>query len=94
MKTPKLEKGGRALWRWIHERFDVSGCEPMVEELAVLRDRLDSLRADIAVRGVVLENGRKNPTVDLELKASAAYTRIWRCLGLDEESANETKGGR
>jgi hypothetical protein len=94
MKTPKLQTGGRALWDWIHKRFAVDGCEPMVEELAVLRDRLDSLRADIAVRGVVLAGGRKNPSVDLELKASAAYTRIWRCLGLDEESASENKGRR
>ena len=56
----------------------------MVDHVCDLADLLDTLKIDIAERGVVLANGDRNSSVDASLKASAAFARSWRILGLAE----------
>lgn len=94
----KFGPAGTALHSWLIERFDLDGCEPMVDHVCDLADTLAELKADTRKRGVVLRDGSRNPSVDAGLKASAAFARAWRILGLaDAEKPapkSPTRGGK
>lgn len=95
MKPPTgLQKPGRDLWRWIVEQGDIDGCEPMVNELCRLQDRLHQVRESISSEGVWLD-GKKNPLVDVEMKVSGQFAKVWRLLGLaDRDEAPKRPPGR
>jgi len=84
IKAPKLGRAGTELHDWICRQFDTSGAEPLVDHACDLADLLDQLKGDIAARGIVLEDGGRNGSVDGALKASAAFARTWRLLGLGD----------
>jgi hypothetical protein len=81
-KTSTLGPAGRKLKAWIEGQFSTDGVEPMVEHVCELADLQAALKADIQKRGVVLSDGSRNPSTDATLKASAAFARAWRILGL------------
>ena len=58
----------------------------MVDHACDLVDLLDRLKGDIAARGIVLKDGGRNGSVDGALKASAAFARTWRLLGLGDSA--------
>lgn len=83
MKTKsKFGPAGNELHQWITAQFNTEGVGPMVDHVCDLADLLDRLKGDIAKRGIVLGDGGRNPSVDASLKASAAFARAWRILGL------------
>ena len=78
----KFGPAGADLHRWLDARFDMEGAQPMVDHVCDLADVIEELKADVKKRGVVLKEGGRNPSVDASLKASAAFARAWRLLGL------------
>jgi hypothetical protein len=77
---------GRRLWHWMSVNFSMAGAEPMCEELCRLCDRLASVRKEIA----------KAPDdmrlVSAEMKATAAFARAWKMLGLADADAKGRPG--
>lgn len=107
MKPPKdLKKDGKKLWTWIVEQFDgqIEDALPLVEELCRIADRLAGLRAEIAQTGHYLPGkvtakgvqlpGTKNPVIDQELKAAAAFNQTWKLLGLADKPESPRSPGR
>jgi len=82
MIKPQFGRAGTELKRWISGQFETEGTLPMVHHVCDLADLLETLKSDILKRGVVLKDGGRNPSVDASLKASAAFARGWRILGL------------
>ena len=85
--TPEgLGGAGTALWIWLTGNFATAGCEPMCAELCCLADRLAALRQSIA------EHPNDQRLVNSEMKASAAFARCWRLLGLADADAKGKPG--
>lgn len=84
----ELKAEGKRLWKWLSDSFTMEGVEPMAAELCQLADRLAAIRAE-------LDTAPKLDTrlVTLEMKISAAYTRIWKALGLAADDAAKGKPG-
>jgi hypothetical protein len=88
-KPPKtLQAEGIALWKWMAERFEISGLEPLLEQLCQTQDRLAAVRAQ----------SRKGPPdgrlVNSETKLLSQYVRIWKLLGLSDDDAKKNRVGR
>jgi len=94
IKAPKFGRAGTELHSWICRQFDIGGTEPLVDHLCDLQDLMETLKADISKRGAVLQDGRRNPSVDASLKASAAFARAWRILGLADVAKEPKTNGR
>jgi len=82
MTKRKFARAGTELMAWISGQFDTRGTEPMVAHLCQLADLMAALQSDIDKRTVILPDGARNPSIDALLKASAAFSRSWRILGL------------
>jgi hypothetical protein len=96
-KAPRdLGKPGRALWRWLQQNYELAGTEPLLRELCRLEDRLAEVRGVLAAEGIMPGKlkGRRHPLADSEVKLSGQYMRVWRTLGLADESNRPRIGGR
>jgi len=94
MIKAKFGRAGTELKSWICRQFDTTGAEPMVNHVCDLQDLLETLKSDVAKRGVVLRDGQRNSSVDAALKASAAFARAWRILGLADVAKEPKTNGR
>lgn len=86
-KTPSgLGPDGRKLWAWIAAEFSVDGTEPLVTEICRVADRLAEVRKAIGEQGVGGADGKRNPLLDSEMKLSGQFGKLWRTLGLADQS--------
>jgi hypothetical protein len=84
-KSKGLNTAGRKLWTWLEETCDnVADAAPAVAELCEVTNRLHEVRDAIRKQGVTVE-GRKNPLLDVEIKLSAQWVKLWRALGLADK---------
>jgi hypothetical protein len=91
MPMPKrLGPDGRHLWRWVSARYVTDGCEPLLNEICEVTDRLCRVRESL--------RGTDKPDTRLlaaEVKLLAQYARLWKLLGLaDEQRAERRRVGR
>ena len=94
--TVTLRSGGEGekLWAWMNlQTDDPEGCRPLLEEICLVADRLEEVRAKIATQGLLVSGPRgrasKNPLLDIELKLSKQYQLLWRTLGLADKLPDE-----
>ena len=87
----ELGTEGKKLWKHLADQFDIQSAEPLLLMLCSARDRLVEVRAEIAVRGLVLVDGKKNPLLATEAQLMAEFVKIWKTLGLADVPAEEKR---
>lgn len=92
----KPDGEGARLWLWmISEATDESlaSTKPMAVELCVIADRLSDVRSKIAAQGLTVSGAKgrsaKNPLLDIEIKLSGQFSKIWKTLGFDRTNSEE-----
>jgi hypothetical protein len=89
-----LGKPGRELWNWLADSTEGDGTEPLEVELCKLADRLAEVRLAIKAGTLQDEKGRKNQLLDIEIKLSGQFMRVWRTLGLADDDTPKNPVGR
>ena len=89
-ETLRPEGEGRRLYRWLMEEVEgAESCRPLTEELCRVADRLEEVRGKIAVQGLTVSAARgrsaKNGLLDVEIKLSGQYSKLWKTLGLADK---------
>jgi hypothetical protein len=83
---------GRRLWTWLHAQCEgIEENEPLVIELCRIADRLEQVRAKIKSQGLWITGSKKNSLLDVEIKFSSQYNRLWRQLGLSDKPDEEKR---
>jgi len=83
---------GAKLWLWLMSAVEgADSCMPLVVELCRIADRLEEVRAKLALQGLTVSGVRgrsaKNGLLDVELKLSGQFAKIWKTLGLADKVA-------
>jgi hypothetical protein len=97
MRAPSdLKKPGRHLWRWVTTNFHTTGVEPLLSELCHVADRLSEVRGVLAQEGVLPASGKgkQHALVNAEVKLSGQFMRLWRTVGLADETKVSSPVGR
>jgi hypothetical protein len=87
----QLGPAGRKLWRYVEEKFDLEGCEPLLMKICLIEDRLIEVRTSITERGLVMVDGKKNQLLTAETQLLAEFSKIWRLLGLADVPVEEKR---
>jgi hypothetical protein len=92
----KPDGEGQKLWAWLTtsgEIEGIEGCQPLAIELCRLADRLEEVRSKIASQGLYVSGSRgrpaKNPLIDIEVKLSGQFAKVWRVLGLADKPVEQ-----
>jgi len=90
-QTPKkLGPAGQRLWRWALERFEFENCEPVLEQLCEIYDRLEGVRTESRK-----QEKTDSKLVNAECKLLSQYNQLWKTLGLNlEEEQPKNRVGR
>ena len=84
-KSKGLKTAGRKLRTWLEENCDnIADAAPAVAELCEMTNRLHEVRDAIAQEGVTI-GGKKHPLLDVEIKLSGQWVKLWRALGLADK---------
>ena len=97
--SPAFRPGGEGerLWAWLHEpEFGgTDACRPMCEEICRIADRLQEVRSKLATQGLSVSAPRgrqaKNPLLDIEIKLSGQFSKLWKTLGLADKPPAEPR---
>jgi hypothetical protein len=77
---------GQQLREWIDRHFDVTGVEPLVDQLVALSERLAAVRADLKT------NGMDCRLVGAETKLLTQYTSVWKLAGFADPEEPAKRG--
>ena len=91
-KDLKPEGEGIRLWQWLHaECENIAECEPLVIEICRIADRLEQVRSKIAAGGLWITGSKKSPMLDVEIKLSSQFNKLWKQLGLSDKPQAEKR---
>jgi P27 family predicted phage terminase small subunit len=89
-KIPKgLGTHGRALWRKIEAIGEIDGAQELLVQLCTTADRLAQVRESLAKAGLLIKGEKgvvRHPLLDVELRLVAQYGRLWKILGLADDT--------
>jgi hypothetical protein len=71
---------------WIDSHFEITGVEPLVDQLVELSERLQDVRAELARKPVDCR------LVNAEVKLLAQYTSVWKLCGFADPEEPPKRG--
>ncbi|MEX0884986.1 MAG: P27 family phage terminase small subunit [Phycisphaeraceae bacterium] len=91
-----LSDTGRAFWVAIAEQYDLEDADQraLLEHAATALERIEAARKAIAEHGLVLDSGRANPAVNIELQYVRAFRMACREMGLSTNHEQYTRPPR